>query len=122
MTEEWITEDGLNQNAELIKDYYTHMVFGTGNPTAGDTSPANEVLRKAVTSAVRTANGIEWTAGVELGDFAEDTYITDVWMMKPGTPDIFLACHPVNAQLVNGAHGFNYVFSYAVNEAEEAEE
>jgi len=97
------------------------MAFGTGTATEGTTSPVNEVIRKAVTSATNDGGNIEWTAEIEEGDFSEETYITEIYMVEPGTPDRFLGGRVVAATLVDSSHGLIYKFQHSVSAKDETD-
>ncbi|WP_048148218.1 hypothetical protein [Methanolacinia paynteri] len=116
MTAEWNTAAGLENNAEMIKTFYTHMVFDIGDIAEEDAAPANEVFRVAV-SAVRNGQDIEWSATVNYGVCTEDTVVRALWMVgkDAGNNDVFLACNLINPVTLNPSTGMTFRFPYSVS-------
>lgn len=113
---EWTITEGLENNAEMIKEFYTHMVFDSGDVVKDQAAPTTEVLRKEALK-VRSGQNIIWTATIIAGDFTEDTEIKAIWMVgkNASDEDVFLCCHKVTAVTVNSAQGMMYEFPYTVS-------
>lgn len=85
MVGEAIVDDGLAGSAELIREAYAWMSFGTGttDPTNQDTALETEVLRKAAT-VTRDGAVLTWTCTVNPGEL--NTTITEIGVHKAATP------------------------------------
>lgn len=116
MTDEWTIGDGLGVTAEMIKDYFTYMVFDTVAPAAGATAPTTEVIRKIATGIVDGQN-IVWTATIAAGDFTEDTVIRGIFMCGVDGEEVdhFLCGHKITPQTVNASYGLTYDYPFSVS-------
>ena len=113
---EWTIDAGLQNNAEMVKEFYTHMVFDSGDVISGQTAPTTEVLRKEAQKE-RLGTDILWTATIIAGDFTQDTSIKAIWMVgkNAADEDVFLCCHKVMSVTVNSTQGIMYAFPYTVS-------
>ncbi|MBN2734702.1 MAG: hypothetical protein JXQ82_07600 [Methanomicrobiaceae archaeon] len=114
-TSEATLDAGLAYNAEMIKNFYTFMVFDTGAVTEEDLVPVNEALRKSVVTTRDGAN-LEFTGQVDIGDFTVDTTITAIWICGvSGEDDIFLVRHILSGAIVGPATGLIYTAPYSIS-------
>ncbi len=113
---EWTVPEGLENNAELVMNFYTHMVFDSGDVAIDQRTPTNEVLRKQALH-VRSGQNIIWTATIIAGDFTANTDIRAIWMVGKNTDneDVWLCCHKVMPVTVNSAQGMMYEFPYTIS-------
>lgn len=104
--------EGIEQNMEMVKDYYNYMIFDAGDVTNTDLVPVNEVLRKPV-SAVRDGTTIIFTASATMGDLTEDVAIKSVWIAGIYGESIkYLAVHKVSETTIGPSLGLTYHFPH----------
>ena len=109
-------EAGLENNAELIKGFYTFMVFDAGPVTNDDIVPVDEVIRKDV-STTRDGKNLNFVATVNEGEVTETTDIVAVWLggKDASDNDVFLAMHEINASELSSSSGITYTLPYAIS-------
>lgn len=109
-------EAGLENNAELIKGFYTFMVFDSGTVTDSSEAPVHEIIRKNV-STTRDGKNLNFVATVNEGEVTEAVDIVAVWLggKDASDNDVFLAMHEINASELSPSSGITYTLPYAIS-------
>jgi hypothetical protein len=109
-------EAGLENNAELIKGFYTFMVFDAGPVTNDSIVPVNRVITKNV-STTRDGKNLNFVATVNEGEVAEAVDIVAVWLggKEAADNDVFLAMHEIDASELSPSSGITYTLPYTIS-------
>lgn len=107
---------GINHNAEMIKAFYTDIIFDKGDISAQSIVAPVSIAKRVTAAKTRTDNNIVFSARINPGDLSETTVIKGVWLSgtTPDGTEIFLVKHVIPDTVVNSVQGLLYEVPYAV--------